>query len=56
VPGEPFLDSYLPALLEAGLYHADGHIEGEVYEYGSFLQGLCITPASHAPIATALTA
>jgi predicted CXXCH cytochrome family protein len=38
VPGEPFLDSYLPALLEAGLYHADGQIDGEVYEYGSFLQ------------------
>jgi hypothetical protein len=37
-PGAPFLDSYLPALLEAGLYHADGQIDGEVYEYGSFLQ------------------
>ena len=34
----PFLDSYLPALLEPGLYHADGQIDGEVYEYGSFLQ------------------
>jgi predicted CXXCH cytochrome family protein len=38
VPGEPYLDSYLPALLEPGLYHADGQIDGEVYEYGSFLQ------------------
>ena len=38
VPGEPFLDAYLPALLEPGLYHADGQIDGEVYEYGSFLQ------------------
>ena len=37
-PGEPFLDGYLPALLEPGLYHADGQIDGEVYEYGSFLQ------------------
>ena len=37
-PGEPFLDAYLPALLEPGLYHADGQIDGEVYEYGSFLQ------------------
>ncbi len=38
MPGEPYLDGYLPALLEAGLYHADGQIDGEVYEYGSFLQ------------------
>ena len=38
VPGEPYLDAYLPALLEPGLYHADGQIDGEVYEYGSFLQ------------------
>jgi predicted CXXCH cytochrome family protein len=36
--GEPYLDGYLPALLEPGLYHADGQIDGEVYEYGSFLQ------------------
>jgi predicted CXXCH cytochrome family protein len=38
LPGEPYLDACLPALLEAGLYHADGQIDGEVYEYGSFLQ------------------
>jgi predicted CXXCH cytochrome family protein len=37
-PGKPYLDGYLPALLQAGLYHADGQIDGEVYEYGSFLQ------------------
>jgi predicted CXXCH cytochrome family protein len=37
-PGGPFFDGYLPALLEPGLYHADGQIDGEVYEYGSFLQ------------------
>jgi predicted CXXCH cytochrome family protein len=36
--GRPLLDSYRPALLEPGLYHADGQIEGEVYELGSFLQ------------------
>jgi predicted CXXCH cytochrome family protein len=36
--GEPLLDSYRPALLEPGLYHADGQIEDEVYEVGSFLQ------------------
>ena len=28
----------LPALLEPGLYHADGQIDGEVFEYDSFLQ------------------
>jgi hypothetical protein len=38
MPGEPYLDAYLAALLEPGLYHADGQIDGEVYEYGSFLQ------------------
>ena len=28
----------MPALLEARLYHADGQILGEVYEWGSFVQ------------------
>ncbi len=37
-PGGRFLDGYLPALLEPGLYHADGQIDGEVFEYGSFVQ------------------
>ena len=37
-PGAPFLDSYRPALLAEGLYHPDGQIEDEVYEYGSFAQ------------------
>jgi len=36
--GRPFLDGFLPATLDVGLYHADGQIDGEVYEYGSFLQ------------------
>lgn len=36
--GTAFLDAHLPALLEPGLYHADGQIDGEVFEYGSFLQ------------------
>jgi len=36
--GRPFLDAAMPALLTAGLYHADGQILGEVYEYGSVLQ------------------
>ena len=38
VHGHPLLDSHRPALLERELYHADGQILGEVYEYGSFLQ------------------
>ena len=37
-PGDPLLDAFRPALLEAGLYHADGQIQDEVYVYGSFLQ------------------
>jgi predicted CXXCH cytochrome family protein len=37
-PDTPFLDAALPALLEPGLYHADGQIDGEVFEYDSFLQ------------------
>lgn len=32
------MDTYLPSLLRQTLYHADGQIDGEVYEYGSFLQ------------------
>ncbi len=36
--GAAFLDSYLPAMFEPGLYHADGQIDGEVFEYGSFVQ------------------
>ena len=37
-PHRPFLDHYSPALLDDGLYFADGQIEDEVYVYGSFLQ------------------
>jgi predicted CXXCH cytochrome family protein len=37
-PGDPLLDAFRPALLDAGLYHADGQILEEVYEYGSFVQ------------------
>ena len=32
------MDTLLPALLEEGLYHADGQILDEVYVYGSYLQ------------------
>jgi predicted CXXCH cytochrome family protein len=36
--GAPFLDGFLPERLNAPLYHADGQIEDEVYEWGSFAQ------------------
>ncbi|MFO1074897.1 MAG: cytochrome c3 family protein [Geminicoccaceae bacterium] len=36
--GRPLLDAFRPTLLDPGAYHADGRIEGEVYNYGSFLQ------------------
>ncbi|MGH8550843.1 MAG: HEAT repeat domain-containing protein [Methylococcales bacterium] len=32
------MDTHLPSLLRETLYHADGQIDGEVYEYGSFQQ------------------
>jgi predicted CXXCH cytochrome family protein len=38
MPGHPQLDQSLPATLRADLYHADGQIDGEVYEFGSFTQ------------------
>ena len=38
LPGHPQLDQSLPATLRTGLYHADGQIDGEVYEFGSFTQ------------------
>ncbi|MEX2169857.1 MAG: cytochrome c3 family protein [Pirellulales bacterium] len=37
-PGRPVLDYFDPSLLHEGLYHADGQILDEVYEYGSFMQ------------------
>jgi tetratricopeptide (TPR) repeat protein len=37
-PGARFLDTHAPALLDRGLYHADGQILGEVFEWGSFAQ------------------
>ncbi|MGI9364826.1 MAG: tetratricopeptide repeat protein, partial [Rhizobiaceae bacterium] len=38
VPGTPFNENYVLALLRPGLYHSDGQILDEVYVYGSFLQ------------------
>ena len=37
-PGRPFGEAFRAALLERGLYHADGQQRDEVYTYGSFLQ------------------
>ena len=37
-PHLAYFDYYAPALLDDGLYHADGQILDEVYVYGSFLQ------------------
>ena len=36
--GRLLADTHLPALLDEGLYYADGQIDDEVYVYGSFLQ------------------
>ncbi len=36
--GESYSDAFQTALLNDGLYHADGQIDDEVYVYGSFLQ------------------
>ena len=38
VPGRPLLNTHLVSLLESPLYTADGQMQGEVYNYGSFLQ------------------
>ena len=37
-PGDLYHDHYQNALLQSGLYHADGQILDEVFEYGSFVQ------------------
>jgi len=37
-PGQPFLDAYVPSLLEEGVYYPDGQIQEEDYEWGSFIQ------------------
>ena len=36
--GRPLTETHRPSLLDDGLYFADGQIQDEVYEYGSFLQ------------------
>ncbi len=39
-PGRDFMDYYEVELLDGDLYHVDGQIRDEVYEYGSFTQSL----------------
>ena len=36
--GLPLTETHRPSLLDDGLYFADGQMQDEVYEYGSFLQ------------------
>ncbi|HEX9191397.1 MAG TPA: tetratricopeptide repeat protein [Candidatus Deferrimicrobiaceae bacterium] len=38
VSGTPFLEAHMPLVLTRELYHPDGQILDEVYEYGSFVQ------------------
>jgi predicted CXXCH cytochrome family protein len=38
VPGQPLSDTHAVSLLARGLYHADGQMRDEVYNYGSFKQ------------------
>lgn len=37
-PAASLLDTHVPALLERDLYHSDGQIQDEVFEWGSFRQ------------------
>ena len=36
--GQPFLDDFMPELLREGMYHANGLMQDEVFNYGSFVQ------------------
>ncbi|MGY3621420.1 putative CXXCH cytochrome family protein [Bradyrhizobium sp. USDA 10063] len=38
VPGQPLSDTHAVSLLAPGLYHADGQMHDEVYNYGPFKQ------------------
>jgi len=38
VPGRPLSDTHRVSALASGLYHADGQMRDEVYNYGSFKQ------------------
>ncbi|KRQ14795.1 hypothetical protein AOQ71_12305 [Bradyrhizobium manausense] len=38
IPGQPLSDTHLVSMLARGLYHSDGQMLDEVYNYGSFKQ------------------
>ena len=38
IPGRPLSDTHVVSTLARGLYHADGQMRDEVYDYGSFKQ------------------
>jgi tetratricopeptide (TPR) repeat protein len=62
IASDLLLDNFEPELLWPGRYHADGQVEGEVYEWGSFTQSRmyqagvtcsdCHDPHSGKPYAT----
>ena len=43
VPGQQLLDTHVPALLQPGLFEADGKMLDEVYNYASFRQSKMFT-------------
>ena len=55
VHGEPFLDHFMPELLRPGSYDADGQMQGEVYDWGSFLESRSASPPPHAASASKTT-
>jgi diadenosine tetraphosphatase ApaH/serine/threonine PP2A family protein phosphatase len=55
-PGPPFLDSYLPALLEPGLYHADARSTAKCSNMARSCKAACIAQASSVRTAMSRTA
>jgi hypothetical protein len=56
VPGRWLSDTHVVSALARGLYHADGQMLDEVYNYGSFKQSRMFAAASPAAIAMSRTA
>jgi len=61
VPGQPLSDTHFVSLITRGLYHADGEMSDEVYDYGSFKQSRMFAAGvtcsdCHEPHAAALRA
>ncbi len=38
LPGKEFMDDFIPQIPDTELFHADGQMKGEVYNYSSFLE------------------